>query len=489
MSMLRIFDAQAPTQAAGNPKHNNSDIYIVANRLPFEYHPVEGWRRSPGGLVSALEPALQKEGAMWVGWRGSHAPEESRGQSSTRPPESGNIAVIEVHMTQSEESYFYDGVCNTALWPLYHGAAIAPVFRDEEFEVYRRINQRYADCVAQNAPPSALVWVNDYQLQLVPSLLREVRPDLCVGFFLHVPFPSPAKFDVLPWKDSILGGLLGANLIGFQTASFAEHFIEEVCRRLPAKRDEQGIVLQDATGSRRVAIDVFPIGPDTERFCGLSATPAVREAAATIRANLGEPELILLGVDRLDYTKGIELRIRAVTDILTSLEFRDRDIQFIQVAVPSRSKLTAYKQLRINVEEALLLANEKLVALGLRPIHYVYETLQTEQVVALYLVADVMLVTSLADGMNLVSKEYVACHGDGTGRLVLSRMAGAAVQLRDAWLVDPSDFGDLKRVIAEAIHAESDEAHERMGRLHWGVLNADASHWAESFLSRLREAR
>jgi trehalose 6-phosphate synthase len=297
------------------------------------------------------------------------------------------------------------------------------------------------------------------------------------------------QFDLLPWKDSILGGLLGANLIGFQTASFAKYFIEEVCRRFQVTRDERGIVLQDALGSRCVAVDVFPIGPDTGRFCGLAAAPAVRKAAATIRTNLGEPELILLGVDRLDYTKGIEQRIRAVTDIFKSIEFRDRDIQFIQVAVPSRSKLTAYQQLRFKVDETLRVANKELVELGLRPIHYLYETLQTEQLVAHYLVADLMLVTSLADGMNLVSKEYVACHGDGTGRLVLSRMAGAADQLRDAWLVDPNDFDELKRVIAEAIYASADEAQQRMNRLHRDVLNANAMHWAESFLSRLREAR
>jgi alpha,alpha-trehalose-phosphate synthase [UDP-forming] len=488
MPMLPAFDVEAPTEPADDTMPDSSDIYIVANRLPFEYHATKGWRRSPGGLVSALEPVLQKQGARWVGWRGSPVPEENLGESSTHLPQSGNISILEVHVTQSEEREFYDGVCNATFWPLYHGNTLAPVFCDEEFEVYRRINQRFADCVAQNAPSGALVWVNDYQLQLVPALLREVRPDLRIGFFLHVPFPSPAKFFTLPWQDSILDGLLGASLVGFQTASCAEHFIEAVCRRLPVTREERGIVLQEATGSRHVTVDVFPIGPDSERFCGLAASSVVREAAATLRANLGKPELILLGIDRLDYTKGIEQRIRAVTDILKSVEFRGRDIQFIQVAVPSRSKLKAYQELRIKVEETLQLSNEKLLALGLRPIHYIYETLQIEQVVALYLSADIMLVTSLADGMNLVSKEYVLCHADGTGRLVLSRMAGAALQLCDAWLVDPSDFDELKRVIAEAIHAGSDEAHERMDRLHRDVLNADARHWAQSFLTRLREA-
>jgi trehalose 6-phosphate synthase len=397
--------------------------------------------------------------------------------------------MIEIPLNQSEVSCFYDGVCNSAFWPLYHDSVTSPIFRDDDFEVYHRINQRFASCVASNAPHGALVWVHDYQLQLVPALLRAMRPDVSIGFFLHVPFPAAAEFDMLPWKDSVLRGLIGADLIGFQTASSAGHFIEEACRRLPATRSDQGLVLEDSKGSRGVTVDVFPIGPDTGRFSALAATPAVREAAVTIRANFGSQELILLGVDRLDYTKGIDLRIRAVTDMLKSSEFRDRNIQFIQVAVPSRSELAVYQQLRVKVEETLRQANEELAALGLLPIHYIYETLAVEQVVALYLAADIMLVTSLADGMNLVSKEYVTCREDGTGRLVLSRAAGAAAQLGDAWLVDPGDCDDLKRGIAEAILAGADEARARMGRLRRAVFNADARQWTESFLTRLRVAR
>lgn len=485
--MLNALNTETSMPLTGNFSPGSSHTYIVANRLPLEYHAVTGWRPSPGGLVSALEPALKKNGAVWVGWRGSPVPEDSRGQSPARPPQTDNIAVIEVPLTRREVRCFYDGVCNAGFWPLYHGSAITPVFHDSEFEVYRQINQRFADCVARNAPQGAQVWVHDYQLQLVPALLREARPDLRIGFFLHVPFPQPTDFEALPWKDSILGGLLGASLIGFQTAASAAHFIEEACRRLPATRDRNGLVLQDGAGSRRVAVDVFPIGPDTARFSGLAALHAVRDAADTIRADFGAPELILLGVDRLDYTKGIDLRIRAVADLLKSTEFRNRDIQFIQVAVPSRSELPAYQQLRVKVEATLQKANAELTALGLRPIHYVYETLPAEQVVALYLAADIMLITSLADGMNLVSKEYVTCREDGTGRLVLSRMAGAAAQLRDAWLINPSDPEDLKRGIGEAIRAGGDEARARMARLREAVFSADARHWTQTFLARLRE--
>ena len=468
---------------------HTTTTYIVANRLPVEYHAVAGWRTSPGGLVSALEPALQNEHVVWVGWRGSPVSEDSHGPRSTRPPPTANITIMEIPMTQWEVSNFYDGVCNAAFWPLYHDAVIAPLFHQDEFEVYRLINQRFADCVTRSAPIGAVVWVHDYHLQLVPALLRDARPDLRIGFFLHVPFPSAAEFDGLPWKDSVLHGLLGADLIGFQTADFAERFMQEACRCVSAKRDGNNLRLEEPRGTRCITVDVFPIGPDSRRLAAMAALPAVCESAATIRADFDSPELILLGVDRLDYTKGIDVRIRAVAELLKSEEFRGRDVLFIQVAMPSRSDLAAYQQCRIAVDEALRVANAELVALGLRSIHCIHEALPTEQVVALFVAADVLLVTSLADGMNLVSKEFVACCRDGNGRLVLSRKAGAAAQLRDAWLVDPDDMADLKCGIGEAIRATVHDARDRMGKLRQVVFEADAIHWAESFLTRLRECR
>lgn len=444
-----------------------------------------GWRPSPGGLVSSLQPALQKRGGVWVGWRGSPSLEGRSDLEQTHPTYADQTAIIEVKMTQHEVNCFYDGFCNGAIWPLYHGSLIDPVFHSEDLECYTKINQRFADSVALDAPAGALVWVHDYQLQLVPAMLREIRQDLRIGFFLHVPFPSPSELATLPGCDNLLKGLLGADLIGFQTAESAENFIHVACARMAANRVDCGVSLQEPAGSRIVNIDVFPAGSDTELFAGLAASPAVREAAAHTMGGLGAPDLILLGVDRLDYTKGIEQRIRAVADILKSAEFRGRDVLFIQVAVPSRSRLAVYQKLRSDVDETLRLANSELMSLGLRPIKCMYDALPPAQLAALYIAADVMLVTSLADGMNLVSKEYVACRQHGTGRLVLSEAAGAAVQLRDAWLVDPGNFVDLKRGICEAIHAGDDDARERMVRLRKVVFDSDAKHWADSFLARL----
>ena len=284
-------------------------------------------------------------------------------------------------------------------------------------------------------------------------------------------------------------GLLGADLIGFQTAASAVHFMEVACKGATAVRDGANLLVRETGVLRRVSVEVFPVGPDSRRFADLARSSATVGAAARIREDFGTPELILLGVDRLDYTKGIDLRIRAVTALMKNDAFRHRDIQFIQVAMPSRYDLPAYRDLRATVEETLSLANAELTAHGLRPIHFMYEALPTEQVVALYVAADVMLVTSLADGMNLVSKEFVACRDKDDGRLVLSRTTGAAAQLQDAWLVEPADLADLKRGIGAAILAGDAEARGRMVRLREAVFSDDARNWAESFLARLGAPR
>jgi len=479
---MQLLSPQSEIPAAHPPS-----VFIVANRLPVEYNPVTGWQPSPGGLVRALESALRELTLIWVGWRGSPIAGDGQMMEPPRPPSIRNILVIEVPINQKELSHFYNGVCNAAFWPLYHDSEINPFFCGIEFETYQRINQRYADCVASSAPEGALVWVHDYQLQLVPALLRKARPDLRIGFFLHVPFPSATKFESMPWKKCILQGLLGSDLIGFQTARSAEQFIEQARTLWPASRNGRSLLVQESLRTRQVAVDVFPVGADLETFSALASAAAVTDGAARLRADFGNPDVILLGIDRLDYTKGIDIRIHAVADLLKSDEFRGHDIQFIQVAVPTRIELPAYERLRVRLEEQLQSANAELAALGLRPIHYVYGSLPTEKVAALYTAADVMLVTSLADGMNLVCKEFVACREDHSGRLVLSRGTGAAAQLRDAWLVEPGDLDDLKRGISEAIRAGNNEACARMQRLRQAVFDTDAKRWADLFLERLRE--
>lgn len=459
--------------------------FIVANRLPVEHHSFKGWQASPGGLVSALKPALNDIPAVWVGWRGCPSSDNSQPPLPSLPPQTADVSLMEISMNELEVKEFYDGVCNAMFWPLYHEAAIEPLFDDDALEVYGRINQRFADCVATQAPQNAIIWVHDYHLQLVPHMLRKVRPDLRIGFFLHVPFPSDAEFQKLPWQESVFQGLLGANLIGFQTTLSAQRFIDAVCRNLNARFDGQHLLLAEASGTRQIEVGVFPVGPDAQKFASLSATQAIQDSAEKIRTDLQSPELLLLGVDRLDYTKGIDLRIRAVKNLMVSEAFKGRDIQFIQVAMPSRTELATYQQLRLDIDKALQVANDELVSLGLRPMVFKFEALTSQQVTAMFVAADIMLVTSLADGMNLVCKEFIACKEPGTGRLVLSKAAGAAAQLGDAWLVDPQDVADLERGIGEAIRCSAEDAHARMSRLRHIVFESDARQWALSFLKSL----
>lgn len=461
------------------------ETVIVANRLPAEYHPVAGWRHAPGGLVNALEPSLAQTHATWVGWAGCPAPEDGPLPRAAHPPLEADGRIVEIPMSQAEVTDHYAGFCNGALWPLYHDSVVAPAFHPHEFAAHARVGRRFADRVAAIAPPEASVWVHDYHLQLVPALLRADRPDLRIGFFLHVPFPAPEAFATLPWGDAILEGILGADLVGFQTPTSAARFIDTVRGRPGVTVHADRIEVLGSDGSRSVRVRTYPVGPSAQRFAELAETAQTRLAAHRIRADFGDPDVVMLGVDRLDYTKGIERRLRAVADLLIREGRGGREIQFIQVAMPSRTGLPAYRRLRDTVEETLASVNAELAGHGLRPIYYMYEALPVEQVVALYVAADVMVVTPLADGMNLVSKEFVASRTRGDGRLVLSARAGAAVQLRDAWIVDPADTEGIVAGLRAALDAEPAEAATRMAALRRSVFAYDAGAWAQAFLGDL----
>ncbi len=471
------------------PAVRSSRTFNVANRLPLEYRDSGSWSTSPGGLVSAMQPALHHLDAVWVGWSGAAAPAGPHESRPAPPDDATNLELIEIAMTRAEVIAYYEGYCNSALWPLYHDSIVAPVFRDDDYQAYCAINLRFAQCVADRAPRDACVWVHDYHLQLVPRLLRVLRPDLRIGFFLHVPFPSWEHFSTLPRGDDLLEGLLGSDLVGFQTAQSVERFMEAV-RHLPnVKRNGEGLEVSDGDARHSVTVGAFPIGPPAQLYDKASTTRVIRDAAASIRAECDEPELLILGVDRLDYTKGIARRIKAVGAVLKSPEFRHRRIRCIQVATPSRTALSTYQALRRTVEDTLRTVNAELAELGLAPIQYIYEQRATDEIMALYVAADVMLVTSLADGMNLVCKEYVASRPNNDGRLVLSKNTGAAAQLTDAWLVDPEDTADIARGLGDALRATATEATHRMQGLRQAVFDYDATHWADSFLAALHNTR
>jgi trehalose 6-phosphate synthase len=459
------------------------EFVIVANRLPVDQvSEPDGsteWRRSPGGLVTALEPVMRKSDGAWVGWTGG----------SGQPPEpfdEAGMRLVAVGLTDEEIGSYYEGFSNATLWPLYHDVIVPPRFRRAWWEAYLTVNRRFAEAAAAQAAKGAVVWVQDYQLQLVPGLLRELRPDLRIGFFNHIPFPGYEIFAQLPWRRQLVHGLLGADLLGFQRHGDATNFLR-ACRRA-AGLTTRGSTIRvpvEHGADRTVRVATFPISIDSAAFEQIARRPEVRARAQEIRAALGEPETLLLGVDRLDYTKGISHRLKAYGELLAEGRLTSPAAKLVLVASPSRERVEQYRALRDEVEVTVGRINGEFGAVGSAPVHYLHQSYPSEEMAALYLAADVMLVTSLRDGMNLVAKEYVACRYHETGTLVLSEFTGAADELGSAFLVNPHDIDGLKEAIVRAARTPPAEARRRMRSMRRRVREHDITRWADSFLQAL----
>jgi trehalose 6-phosphate synthase len=460
------------------------ELVVVANRLPVEYDEESGWGPAPGGLVSAMEAVLRDRDATWIGWSGRFEDSE---QESVPPPPSGtgDLKLDEVLLTRSEVEGYYEGLSNGAIWPLYHDAIVPPVYHRTQFEDYRRVNEKFARRASQAAPQGAVVWVHDYQLQLVPRMLRTLRPDLKIGFFLHIPFPPAEIFSQIPWRRQILEGLLGSDLIGFQTKDGAVNFLRLVRRFLALRPGGDRVVVDELSGTRTVRVEGFPIGIRADDYAQLAESDEIQARAAELREDLGSPKVLLLGVDRLDYTKGIDVRIRAVTELLTDGELDPEETVFVQVATPSRENVDEYQRIREEIELLVSRANGDLGKLGVTPVHYLHQNMPRDELTAMYVAADVMLVTPFRDGMNLVAKEYVASRTHDDGGLVLSEFTGSANQMPEAWLVNPYDIDGMKRTIMDAVRAGEDESRRRMLALRHGVFERDVARWALDFERQL----
>ncbi len=457
------------------------DLVIVANRLPVDR--VTGkdgkttWRRSPGGLVSAIEPVMRAHDGVWVGWPGGT-------EQRLRAFKDDGLSLVPLSMTPEEIEEHYEGFSNGTLWPLYHDVVAKPEFHREWWDTYVKVNRRFAEKAADLAAKGATVWVHDYQLQLVPQMLRELRPDLRIGFYLHIPFPPAELFQQLPWRRQILEGLLGADLVGFQLPGAAQNFVRLVRQRVGHKTHRDLVYLPDG---RTVRAAAFPISIDAAGFEELAGSPAVVERAAAIREALGSPKKIFLGIDRLDYTKGIHARLRAFGELIRDGRLTVDDAVFVQVAVPSRERVEHYRNLRDDIELLVGRLNGDLGRIGRPAISYLHTSYPREEMAALYRAADVMVVTPYRDGMNLVAKEYVACRTEDDGALVLSEFAGAADELRQAWLVNPYDMNGMKAALLEAYQAEPKELTRRMRAMRKQIAQHDVKAWADSFMTQLED--
>jgi trehalose 6-phosphate synthase len=446
-------------------------LVVVANRLPVEVDADGQHNPSPGGLASALS-SVTAAGTHWVGWAGPDA-------GKSKPFDHGDLRLHPVALSADDVERYYQGFSNAILWPLFHGRLRRVELNRAWWHSYKIVNRRFASEVCRVAPHGGTVWVHDYHLLLAPAIIRAKRPDLRIGLFLHIPFPNAQLFSMLPWRKEVIQGMLGADVLGFQVPEDVDNFIAAADRLVGATVRHN--LLYD--GDHSVDVDAFPISVDFAHwtFLGESAD----EEAGLHRKELAV-DSVFLGIDRLDYTKGISQRLKAFGELLDDGLLDAEDCSFVQVAVPSRSDVAAYEDERDEVEalvESINATHQRTD--GSVPVVYMDTSLDEADVAAWFRAADALVVTSLADGMNLVAKEFVASRSDLGGTLILSEFAGAAQDLDGALIVNPYDIEDIKRALVTAVNMPSVESAARMKTMRAAVKYNDVHRWARNFLNRL----
>jgi trehalose 6-phosphate synthase/phosphatase len=458
-----------------------SRLVLVSNRLPVTVRPSPSGldvQRSVGGLATALRQPHERTGGLWVGWPGPTGDLDDAVRDELERRLAG-LGTVPVHLTAEEVALYYGAFSNGVLWPLFHYVTGVLPLRLEGWAEYRAANERFADAVAARYRPGDRIWVHDYQLMLVPALLRRRLPEARIGFFLHIPFPSSEVFGTLPARRELLEGLLGADLVGFHTEGYRRHFASSVHALLGIPAPEGRI----RHPGGETALGVFPIGIDAAEFAARADTPEVAAQARRLRGDEGIR--LLVGIDRLDYTKGIPRRLLAFEDFLTRWPDWLGRVRLVQVAVPSRTDVHAYGAFRQEVDALVGRINGAFGTPHWMPVHYIFRSLSEDEISALYVAADAMLVTPVRDGMNLVAKEFVASRGDGDGVLVLSEFAGAAAQMREAVSVNPYDLAGTAEAYHRALTMPERERRARMAALRDSVFGYDVHRWVKTFLAEL----
>ena len=450
-------------------------LIIVSNRLPVTVN--KTIEKSSGGMVSALEGLGDKFNIRWIGWAGGVVEDpEKKEEITTELKERFNFSPI--FLNQGDMKDYYTGFSNSSLWPLLH--YMPSNFRYEErwFQKYQKVNRLFAEKVLDQSDPDDIVWIHDYHLMLLPSILRKERPDMTIGFFLHTPFPSYEIFRCHPKRKELLEGLLGADLIGFHTFGYLRHFRSTVLRILGIESEFDHIPVENS----RCFIDVFPIGINSEKFQEVLDTNAFTRRLKALR-KVYSGKKIVLSVERLDYTKGIPRRLEAIDLFLE--ETGRNDVIFLFISIPSRQSVPEYRELRQEVEMKVSQINGKHSTIGQVPVHFLFRSVKFEELCALYAFADAATVTPLIDGMNLVAKEYIFCQKEKSGALILSEFAGAAQELCQAFVVNPYDIRQISDTIKQALDADEEEKRKRLLPMKKRVKKHDARFWAESFLASL----
>ncbi|MCG8403126.1 MAG: trehalose-6-phosphate synthase [Firmicutes bacterium] len=461
-------------------------LIVLSNRAPFvfkgENMHITKAARAVSGLVSALEPITGACGGTWVGWGGRVAGESRVGGRVAVPLDRPEYTVREMVFSRQEYQRYYHGFANDCLWPLFHCFLEKAVFDHDYWQSYVRVNCKFAEAAAAEADGDALIWVHDYHLTLVPGMLRDMGYRGQIAFFCHIPFPPLEIFSALPWGEDILRGLLGSDLVAFHLNGYVENFLRVVEKQLQAGIDHgRGRIDR---GERTVRVRALPIGIDYREFEAAARREEIRRRAAEIRRRVGVDRLVL-SVERLDYTKGIIEKLQGIEEFFSSCPQHRNRVAFLQVAVPSRTEVQTYADLRSSAEEMVSRINGLYASNWSTPVKYMFKAFNRDELVAHYCAADVCLVTSLRDGLNLVAKEYVASRVAGDGVLVLSTFAGAAEQLSGCLPVNPYDRVDLAEKINKAVEMAPAEQKLRMATLQQSVRHYDLNWWWQGVLAGL----
>lgn len=459
-------------------------IINVANRLPVKITAAgEGikYAASEGGLATGLSALFRRYDSLWIGWPGAVVKEDQQAQVTADLAER---KLAPVFLSSREIDRYYEGFCNETIWPLFHYFPSFSGFSPKDFETYQEVNRRFADAVIAAAMPDDMIWIHDYQLMLVPQMVRTAMPDVTIGYFLHIPFPAYPIFMALPWRKEILEGLMGANVIGFQTYDDVHHFTDASNRIL----DINFVGNEVKVDERTVVAQAFPISIDYHKFHDLAQSPALAEDETSLQNLLGGRKLAI-SVDRLDYSKGIIQRLRAYELFLEQHPEWHGKVGYLHLVVPSRDTVRNYRELKEEMDRTISAINGKYANLSWQPIRHFYQSVSPELLAAMYKLADVALVTPLRDGMNLVSKEYVACNVALNGVLILSETAGAARELHDALVVNPNDTASFSGAIYAALEMPAEEKAQRMRRMQQTVEDADIFKWADTFMEALEELK
>jgi trehalose 6-phosphate synthase/phosphatase len=478
-----------PTGTPAYPDEMSSKqrLLVVSNRLPLTARRVSGrWRgeRSSGGLVAAMAPLMAQTHGLWLGWPGDALPGEPEGRAKLMREWEEEHGYVAVEIPAKISRSFYEGYANDTLWPLLHGFPTRVVFVPESWAAYRDANERFAAAVVSRLLKGDLIWAHDYQLMLVPQMVRERVSDAHIGFFLHIPFPSSEVFRILPEREELLRGMLGADALAFQTHGHLHNFRRSLLQVLGLESQMDSVQVE----GRTVRLSALPIGIQSDEWKDLirSDRKVARRRAELNARHYGRK--LILSVDRLDYTKGIPERLRTFRRLLRSSPSWRGKVTLVQIAIPSRERVPAYAELRREVSELVGEVNGDFGTPEWQPLVYLRRSVNKQELAALYSAADVAWVGPLRDGMNLVAKEYVACQQEGDGVLVLSEFAGAAHELGEALRINPYDEVGTADVILRALEMDPESRIERMAALHERVHQNDAVAWGERFIDGLRQA-